>query len=352
MYFIYIYTTNKIIYITSDNVGTINKILELLNKLINVRYGIKFSKGKILSTEFFNSIPTNDQCKTLFEKYPVFIEPYCEFLTCLYFNFNSYIKFTEENIKKNFVNYIKSIYLIIKEIINLKDINFFCEKIFLRELDESNISIISDKNVKKTYSSILYKILFTKNNSQNTKIKDLCIFYNSFANNTLLSYNNSSCPIYFKQCLILIYNYLEKISNNLDINGSEILNGSQILLLSLSTIDSYQNIRFYYNKNENQRTCVKKILLKYCEIIKKKYFDNLFRFQFSYLPRLNMRSKNEHFVKSNELINKINESEDKPFIDQMNIYYKDIVDTFFNFEKLNINFSKLELKNSNGNLCK
>ncbi len=284
--------------------------------------------------ELIGKLPTVDECDNLFKVYDIFIEPYCEFITCLYFNIDSYTqlpgqKDTKEILLsiKNFINYIIDLYSIVKNIIEkMSDNEFYnlflfgekTEKILNKSKNTSttskNTSNISNtsKTVSTTPKKTWYsRIVGNRNNSQNKKITDLCTFYEE------ADYKGSSL-VYVKDdddvrirkkdnqsTDVPFYLHIKKLLENIHKN---ILNESDIIIISTSMFESYQSIRLYYeninkNNNETQKSEFKNIILKYITIIKDSYINNLFRFQFSYLTRYRYRfNRNMCLVISNFLI--------------------------------------------------
>ncbi len=271
-----------------NTINTINKIKSLLDTLIENR-AARVIKKKITLTDLIKLFPKDDINKLL-TNFPIFIEPYCEFITCLSFNFDYYtgnIKIDETILKSltEFKTHIFKVYKIVENIIKAMSDENFVDKIFLRNLDQTNKSNTSP--AKRTFLS---KLFISRNNSQNKKLSDLCTFYQS-----VLQFKKSDN-------LTTIYNALIKIYNK-----ETILSNEEILYVSISMYDSYQNIRLYYNNNkEEEKDKIKNLLIKNSTIIKELYIDNLFRFQYSYLTRHNYRYDNNKYLRiSNILIDYI-----------------------------------------------
>lgn len=264
------------------------KINNLLNKLIKTRQGISgistsyFSLGKIELD--LNDFPADNEIKKLFDYNNKFIEPYCEFLTCLYFNQGIYFKF---NLKKRtaFLENIKSIYNCVKEIIDILENEEFIN-LFLR-IENSNVKRINNNN--------------TNNNNTNNNNKNLRIFYNEIQkinekykilnnNETIKRKLNKNNKIEkYNDILInlnLIINYIHKGKNMVNpYNISDYM----IFLLSISMFKSYNLLRIYYKKvDDTKKENIKKIITKNIDVIKEKYINNLFRFQFDYISKINL----------------------------------------------------------------
>jgi len=396
------------------------KIKYTLDILIEKTKGKYLFKNKISLTEFYRLIPTHDECKTLFEKYPVFIEPYCEFITCFSFNIDSYINcenntsnqlnnqtnpeniltesantsiksksnstkpantsnqlnnqthpeniLTEsantsiksksnstkpantsiksnnqtnpENIltksantsikskniltkpANNLINsannqnksinislkfikkYISKLYVIVKHIINSIDDDYFTKNIFLRKNHTNIISKSTDSSSKSTDSSSksismslisAYKYIFNKNNSQNKKLNDLQKFYEKLINKLPEEFNE------LKEYLTSLCSIMQNIKEPTLAGFS---NTYDIILVSISMFDSYQNIRLYYNKIlKFKKEFIINTLKKHCNIIKEKYINNLFRFQFSYFTRIKYRFNSlDFYIKINNYL--------------------------------------------------
>jgi len=212
-----------------------------------------------------------------------FIEPYCEFLTCLYFNQGIYFKF--DSVKRNiFVENIKSIYNCVKIIINKLNEHKFID-LFLR-IENSNIKrILNNSNIK--------------NNINNNK--KLQTFYNEISkieekrgifNNNKEKKRKFNKNYKIKQYNDILYN-LNNIINNINRFGtivySDKILDEHIFFFSISMFKSYNLLRIYYEKvDHTKKGNIKKIITNNINVIKEKYINNLFRFQFDYISKINL----------------------------------------------------------------
>jgi len=178
---------------------TCNKILNLLNVFKNVRKGSITLSSKI---EFNPNIfpyknptifPDNSEIKYLFEKDKYFIEAYCNFIRCLFFNLDSYYKKYEPSSK---------IYIFL--IFHIKDVyNIAIERVKIMEKDDIiELFTVDPKkkyNIKKSTSifnflPIRRRILTGTKDKRNEEYVNLKRIIN-----------------YYRQ----IYNFLEILNNEI-----------------------------------------------------------------------------------------------------------------------------------------
>lgn len=236
---------------------------------------------------YADGLPNDQEINKLFNTDNLFIEPYCEFLTCLYFNKDIYFKFSSKQDSENisyFDIYILKIYRIVSNIISeLDDTSFI--NLFLR-LNLSSNSSFTNNNINKNASNKLiefYKRLiktkrviksyYFKNEEKGVDEERDIDEYNDIINN-----------------LITIINICNSEQKNININNTNKTNKEKMIFrLSISYFKSYNLLRIYFNKcNFKSKELIKDVIRNNIEIIKKKYLNNLFRFQFDYISKRNI----------------------------------------------------------------
>ena len=335
--------------------NTLEKINNLLEKLIKTRKGFFTTMGAkagLTKIELnLKEFPTYHEIQILF-KNNFFIEPYCEFLTCLYFNQDIYFIFNP-NTKADFDLYILNIYKTSKEIINNLNNDDFIN-LFLRINNKNNLVVRLNNNNKNNL------VVRLNNKNSYNKLKN---FYESIKkitkkNNNLIkyykeqlsgekykAYRNKSGKInknktkmhsginysYTRNTQQLSYatnrlNNLNKYNEIIDdliyminicngtnniINKNNTTNRRRIIRLSISMFKSYNLLRIYYNKYSNKEI-IKSIIKQNISVIKQKYIDNLFRFQFDYIyTRKIIKIEFLYYGTNNTLIDFIKFNEDK-----------------------------------------
>ena len=216
---------------------------------VNAPIPISRNSNKMELT-YGNGLPNYQEINKLFNTDNLFIEPYCEFLTCLYFNKDIYFKSSSELDDKTlstFDLYILKIYRIVRNIIdNLDDTPFI--NLFLR-LNSNSSS--TNNNINKNASNKLiefYKRLiktkrviksyYFKNEKKGVDEERDIDEYNDIINN-----------------LINIINICNSEQKNININNTNKTNKEKMIFrLSISYFKSYNLLRIYFNKcNLHQR---------------------------------------------------------------------------------------------------
>ncbi len=306
--------------------STVNIIYELLRKLIKYRSGTGFLKVFMTKINFTDIVLPRISCLfILFIKFPLFIEPYCEFITCLMFNFNEYFYVNLNNIKI-FLTYIYNLYKIVSMIIKKMDNTDFFNKIYLRYQYKKNEGNV--KNVKYFIKNENENLIKLKNNiTTKTNNKIDC----KLTINLLMSFNTTKLSGNFKDLLknfniqnsnkykdIQDINLLEKykslrLQSNLLTYGvkkntlRKVKNNTLRDIAMTNKPNSYKIIRLYnshYRINMTNTHRQLQFTSDQTDIIKNSYIISLFRFHSSYLTREKNKKKNKlGATNSNIIIN-------------------------------------------------
>lgn len=141
------------------------KIYNFLQSLLKIR-----SKKIFYSTKInFNldNLPSNIEFKTLIDyiKGYLFIEPYCEFLTCIFYNYKTYFIIDNNTFTQNikFILYVKEIYDLVDEHFKSIDTNSFIKKYIIREegLENLNMNLTHKKSASRKFGLNLMFLKYT-----------------------------------------------------------------------------------------------------------------------------------------------------------------------------------------------
>jgi hypothetical protein len=241
----------------NSNINTIcDKILKLLNKLISVRKGVILYSKKIELTK--DDFPSIDEVKKLFNENQYFIEAYCNFIRCLFFNMYSYYEKIEEcsHTYIFLLFYIKDIFNYVLTFIMSKDMNKekFCEfyttdpkKIYFVETIKNNST-----TKKSTSKFSIFSQISGKKNTHNQIRSPFSGLYRYISGNGFKKNEE-----YFD--LNIIIEYYKKLNESLKKIVLEIDNKFNDKTNLVLKINNFTNLK----KNNNKYILIISIIIKF-----------------------------------------------------------------------------------------